>query len=277
MQWPDYSLIDCGGQEKLERFGTYILRRPEPQAIWSKQKDERTWAEWDASFSRNNQDQAGGWIFKSQPLKPWWINVLGLKIQLQCTSFGHVGIFPEQISNWVSIQNMIKTMPECKLLNLFGYTGVASLIAKQAGADVYHVDAVSTVLTWARINMEASSLNDIRWVAEDAFKFVTREVTRAKSYHGIILDPPAYGRGPKGEKWTLPDQIDSLLSKCALLLKDQGRFIILNMYSMGYSASIAKQLLSLHFPQWKIQGNELILKAESKVELPLGIYSMAYK
>jgi 23S rRNA (cytosine1962-C5)-methyltransferase len=277
MHWPDYTLIDCGRQEKLERFGPYILRRPEPQAIWSKQKDEKTWTDWDASFSRNSPDQAGGWIFKSHALKPWWINVLGLKVQLQCTSFGHVGIFPEQISNWLTLQQMIKKIPECKLLNLFGYTGVASLIAKQAGADVYHVDAVSTVLTWARMNMEASSLSDIRWVAEDAFKFVSREVNRNKTYHGIILDPPAYGRGPKGEKWTLPDQLDHLLAKCALLLKDQGKFILLNMYSMGYSPSIAKQLLNLHFPEWKIEADELHITADSGVILPLGIYALGIR
>lgn len=275
MQWSDYSLIDCGGQEKLERFGPYILRRPEPQAIWSKQKSETVWKNWDASFSRNNSEQSGGWIFKGAPLKAWWISVLGLKIQLQCTSFGHVGLFPEQLSNWIAIQDIIKKMPDCQLLNLFGYTGVSSLIAKKAGAEVYHVDAVSSILNWARINMEASSLSDIRWVTEDAFKFVSREVNRNKSYHGIILDPPAYGRGPKGEKWILPEQIDLLLNKCATLLQSQGKFILLNMYSMGYSASIASQLLKLHFPDWKIQSDELILKAESKVNLPLGVYAFA--
>lgn len=275
MQWPDYSLIDCGGQEKLERFGAYTLRRPEPQAIWAKQFDERIWNNWDASFSRSNTDQPGGWKFKSKPLQPWWIEVLGLKIQLQCTSFGHVGIFPEQFTNWIAIRDKIQSISSCQLLNLFGYTGVASLVANKTGAEVYHVDAVSSVLTWARTNMEASTLHDIRWVAEDAFKFVSREVNRGKSYQGIILDPPAYGRGPKGEKWTLPDQIDTLLSKCAALLRSKGEFVLLNMYSMGYSPSIAKQLMKLHFPKWKVEANELIIKAESGIDLPLGIYGYA--
>lgn len=276
MHWPDYSLIDCGGQEKLERFGKYILRRPEPQAIWAKQADEQTWLHWDASFTRPSPDKPGGWIFKSGPLKPWWIVYQGLNIQLQCTSFGHVGVFPEQMQNWSKLETLctLTTKPK-QILNLFAYTGVASLVARKAGAEVYHVDAVSSMLTWAKANMEQSKLTDIRWVAEDAFKFVTRENNRNKSYHGIILDPPAYGRGPKGEKWTLPDQIDTLLEKCSTLLHSQGQFILLNMYSMGYSKTIAQQLLKLHFPNWNIQAEELCIKSESGVTLPLGIYGMA--
>ncbi len=275
MQWPDYSLIDCGGQEKLERFGPYILRRPEPQAIWAKQANEKIWQDWDATFTRPSPDKPGGWIYKSSPLKSWWISYRELKLQLQCTSFGHVGIFPEQILNWEKLHGLCSSIPSMNVLNLFAYTGIASLVAKQAGAEVFHLDAVSSMLTWARTNMERSNLHDIRWVAEDAFKFVSREVNRKKSYQGIILDPPAYGRGPKGEKWTLPDQLDDLLSKCCSMLKIDGQFILLNMYSMGYSKTIAQQLLKLHFKHWNIHADELCITAESGVNLPLGIFGLA--
>lgn len=271
MHWSDYSLIDCGGKEKLERFGKYILRRPEPQAIWSKQSSEKIWDGWDAKFTRSNDEKQGGWLYKKQPLNDWWISYDGLKIKLQCTSFGHVGVFPEQHENWEYLSHHLARHPKATTLNLFAYTGAASLVCKKYNSDVYHIDAVSSMLTWSRQNMEASNLSDIRWVAEDAFKFVSREVNRNKEYDVIILDPPAYGRGPKGEKWQLEDQLDDLIKKCATLLKVHGKLIMLNMYSMGYSTSIAKQILMLHFPKWMVEAKELLLKAESGVQLPLGI------
>ncbi|MBK8778014.1 MAG: class I SAM-dependent methyltransferase [Saprospiraceae bacterium] len=277
MHWPDYSLLDCGGQEKLERFGPYVLRRPEPQAIWSKQAEASIWHRYDASFTRSNQEKAGGWTFTKAPIQPWWIHYQKVKLQLQCTSFGHVGVFPEQIENWAKLDQLIQKLTQPKVLNLFAYTGAASLVARQSGAEVYHVDAVPSMLTWARTNMEQSDLSDIRWVAEDAFKFVSREVNRSKSYDGIILDPPAYGRGPKGEKWLLADQIDELLDKCTQLLKPAGKFILLNMYSMGFSPMIAQQLLELHFKGWHIEAKELYITAESGVVLPLGIYGLAVR
>lgn len=277
MNWPDYRLIDCGGQEKLERFGSYILRRPEPQAIWAKQAEPKIWDTYDALFTRQGQDKPGGWVFKKKPVEPWWISYNELKIKLQCTSFGHVGIFPEQKENWELLHKSLAKLDKPKLLNLFAYTGVASLVARKANADVYHVDAVSSMIAWAKSNMDASKLNDIRWVTEDAFKFVSREVNRNKEYEVIILDPPAYGRGPKGEKWQLEDQLNEFIKKCAVLLQKKGKLILLNMYSMGYSASIAKQLLELHFNGWNTSAGELIIKAESGIKLPLGITGMAYQ
>lgn len=276
MKWSDYSLIDCGGQEKLERFGAYILRRPEPQAIWAKQYEAKTWDSYDALFTRSSQDKPGGWIYKKKPIEPWWISFNELKIKLQCTSFGHVGVFPEQKENWEILHKFLIKLENPKLLNLFAYTGVASLVSRKANAEVYHVDAVASMITWAKANMEASKLSDIRWVTEDAFKFLSREVNRNKEYEVIVLDPPAYGRGPKGEKWQLEDQLDEFIKKCALLLQKKGKLILLNMYSMGYSTSIAKQLLDLHFSGWHTSANELIIIAESGIKLPLGITGMAY-
>jgi 23S rRNA (cytosine1962-C5)-methyltransferase len=277
MNWKDYSLIDCGGQEKLERFGTYILRRPEPQAIWSKQLEAKIWDSYDALFTRSNQDKPGGWLYKRKPIEPWWISYNDLKIKLQCTSFGHIGLFPEQKENWERIHTALIKLTNPKLLNLFAYTGVASIVSRKANAEVYHVDAVSSMITWAKSNMEASKLADIRWVTEDVLKFVSREVNRNKEYDVILLDPPAYGRGPKGEKWQLEDQLDDLIKKCAELLQMKGKLLLLNMYSMGYSTSIAKQLLELHFNGWHTEAKELIITTESGLKLPLGITGMAYQ
>lgn len=277
MRWTDYSLLDCGDQEKLERFGAFILRRPEPQAIWKKQLSSTKWEDWDASFTRPSGEQSGGWKFKSNPLQPWWIRYENLCLQLQCTSFGHVGVFPEQVTNWKLIASTLNEKPSASVLNLFAYTGAASLVAKQKGADVIHVDAVPNMIQWARTNMEQSQLKDIRWVVEDVMRFVQREVRRNKAYDAIFLDPPAYGRGPKGEKWMLPDQLDELLSLCAQLLHPKGKMILLNMYSMGFSPRIAEQLLKIHFPSWKINAEELCIPAESGVVLPLGISAWGHK
>lgn len=274
MDWPDYSLIDCGGQEKLERFGPYILRRPEPQAIWSKQAGPEKWNQWHAFFTRSSQDQEGGWKFKGAALEPWWIRYEDLNIQLQCTSFGHLGIFPEQRFNWQNLSSFLKNLDRPKVLNLFAYTGIASLAAKKAGADVIHVDAVPNMISWAKRNMEKSGLQDIRWVVEDVSKFVQREVRRGNRYQAVILDPPAYGRGPNGEKWMLAEQLDELLSSCVKLLGSGGKLILLNMYSMGFSPKIAQQLLDLHFPAWKVSAEELLISSESGLRLPLGIYGM---
>lgn len=231
-QHTDYQLIDTGGFEKLERFGPYILSRPEPQAIWDKSMTEKEWEDKsNAVFKRDkNSQEKGQWVTKADMPDRWVTQYrsgpLHLRAKLALSSFKHVGVFPEQATNWDYIAKKVKQIPEPKptVLNLFAYTGIASLAAKASGADVTHVDAVKQVISWSRENMELSGLDNIRWVVEDALKFVNREVRRGNQYNGIILDPPAYGRGPDGEKWLLEENLNEILRLCALLLKKENFF-----------------------------------------------------
>lgn len=201
---------------------------------------------------------------------------MNLKFRLGLTSFKHVGIFPEQAANWNYIYDTVKSfnVNEPKVLNLFAYTGGASIAAKSAGADVTHVDSVKQVITWSRENMEASGLDNIRWIVEDALKFCRREVKRGKKYNGIILDPPAYGRGPDGEKWVLEENIAEIMELCSNLLEEENAFLILNLYSMGFSAVIADNLIKSYFPDIKnCEYGELIVPEKSGKNLPLSIYA----
>lgn len=284
--WTDYELIDSGNYEKLERFGKYILARPEPQAVWQKSLPEKEWEDMaDAIFRRekgkSSQDgnERGEWIQKKGMPDQWFINYdykdMHLKFRLGLTSFKHVGIFPEQAENWNFIYDTIKSfdISEPKVLNLFAYTGGASIAAKSAGADVTHVDSVKQVITWSRENMEASNLHNIRWIVEDALKFCRREVKRGKKYNGIILDPPAYGRGPDGERWILEENIAELMSICHELLENENSFLILNLYSMGFSPVIAENLIKNYFPDIKsYQYGELLIPEKSGKRLPLSIF-----
>jgi 23S rRNA (cytosine1962-C5)-methyltransferase len=285
--WIDYELIDSGEYEKLERFGKYIIRRPEPQAVWRKSLPEKEWENIpDAIFKREkgktSQDgnDKGVWTQKKGMPDQWFINYkykeMNLKFRLGLTSFKHVGIFPEQAENWNFIYDTIKEIKteEPKILNLFAYTGGASIAAKSAGADVTHVDSVRQVITWSRENMEASGLDNIRWIVEDALKFCRREIKREKKYNGIILDPPAYGRGPDGEKWILEENIAELMELCRELLAEKDSFLILNLYSMGFSAVIAENLIKDYFPDVKnCQFGELIVPEKSGKNLPLSVYA----
>jgi len=285
--WTDYELIDSGEYEKLERFGKYILRRPEPQAVWKKSLPEKDWeTKADATFTRakgkNRQDDTdkGEWILKKGMPDQWLISYqykkMHLKFRLGLTSFKHVGIFPEQAENWNYIYDTIQKfkIEEPKVLNLFAYTGGASIAAKSAGADVTHVDSVKQVITWSRENMEASGLDNIRWIVEDALKFCRREVKRGKKYNGIILDPPAYGRGPDGEKWILEENIAEIMELCHNLLEEKDAFLILNLYSMGFSAVIAENLIKSYFPDANsCEYGELIVPEHSGKNLPLSIFA----
>lgn len=282
--WVDYELIDSGNGEKLERFGKYILRRPEPQALWGKSIPESEWIKLaHATFRREksqNKDQDKGiWELKPGMPEQWYIQYslenTGIKLRLGLTSFKHVGVFPEQAENWDYIYRTISGFQQesVPVLNLFAYTGGASLVAKAAGADVVHVDSVKQVINWSAGNMEASNLNGIRWVVEDAMKFIRREVKRGKVYNGIILDPPAYGRGPDGEKWILEDQIDEMIGLCSKLLEKSNAFLILNLYSMGFSAIIAENIIRSHFPDIRdFECGELCVQERSQRLLPLGIF-----
>ena len=286
---PDYELIDSGDFEKLERFGRYITRRPEPQAIWHRTLSEQKWREMaDASFLRTSSsksDERGEWHLRPQMPDRWivaYYKQMHLKMRLALTSFKHVGIFPEQAANWNFIYDRIEEQKAQgvapKVLNLFAYTGGASLAARAAGADVTHVDSVKQVVTWSRENMEQSGLEGVRWIVEDALKFVRREVRRGNRYDGIILDPPAYGRGANGEKWILEENIGEMLECCAALLDKEHGFLVLNLYSMGLSALLARTALRQAFgPTGKEEQGELYFSDRSGKELPLGTFCRFYR
>jgi 23S rRNA (cytosine1962-C5)-methyltransferase len=277
----DYELIDSGSFEKLERFGQYIIIRPEPQAIWNQSMSE---AEWDkmssASFKlEKNDTEKGRWILKKGMPEQWRINYtykqMNFNVRLGLTSFRHIGVFPEQAPNWDFIYDQITSSKNQnpRILNLFAYTGAASLAARAAGAEVVHVDSVKPVITWARENMENSQLTDIRWVVEDALKFVQREVRRGNTYSGIILDPPAYGRGADGEKWILDDNLNEMIELCSKLLLPENSFLILNMYSIGFSALVGNNLINSYFNRGdNNEFGELYLSDRFGKKLPLGTF-----
>ena len=287
---PDYELIDSGDFEKLERFGRYVTRRPEPQAIWHRSLSEDEWRRIaDASFLKTSSaknDERGEWQCKAQMPDRWSVEYnykqMRLKMRLALTSFKHVGIFPEQAANWNFIYDRIEAQQSeglaPKVLNLFAYTGGASLAARAAGAEVTHVDSVKQVVTWSRENMEQSHLDGIRWIVEDALKFVRREVRRGNKYDGIILDPPAYGRGANGEKWVLEENIGEMLECCAALLNESHGFLVLNLYSMGLSALLARTALRQAFgTTGKEEFGELYFSDKEGKELPLGTFCRFYR
>ena len=281
--WQQYELLDSGNQYKLEKYGDYVLSRPEPQAIWQPSLTETEWKSLaNATFERDKQSpEKGNWICKPNMPDQWKINYLladkKLVFRLGMTAFKHIGIFPEQADNWNFIYENVKFIlakqQNCKVLNLFAYTGGASLAAKCAGADVTHVDSVKQVINWTKENMQYSGLQDIRWIVEDAFKFVQREVRREVRYDGIILDPPAYGRGADGEKWILENQLNDLLIMCKTILSEKNRFLIINLYSMGFSPLVAESLLKSHFENENIEVGEFYFEDRFKKKLPLGIFA----
>jgi 23S rRNA (cytosine1962-C5)-methyltransferase len=282
--WQDYELIDSGDFEKLERWGRWVTRRPEPQAIWHKSLSEEEWCRLaTASFKREaGSDERGRWSLSPKQPDQWRVShIIGdkrLTFRLGLTSFKHVGLFPEQAENWTFIYNSVgelrsqNRIERPKVLNMFAYTGGASLAAAAAGAEVTHVDSVKQCISWARENMEESHLEGVRWVVEDALKFARREVKRGHRYEGIILDPPAYGRGPEGEKWVLEQNIAEMLTLCAELL-NPGGFLVLNLYSMGLSALLAKSAVNQLIPSPQMeQFGELYFTDRQGKNLPLGVY-----
>ncbi len=283
--WKDYELLDCGDFEKLERFGEVILIRPEPQAVWAKALAESEWEKLHHIRFKGRSATSGEWVKKNAKSPDRW-NItyknedIAIKFRLGLTSFKHVGIFPEQAVNWDFIAQQVKRFknPEPKILNLFAYTGGASLAAKAAGADTTHVDSIKQVVTWANENQELSGLTNIRWVVEDALKFVKRELKRGKTYNGIILDPPAYGHGPNGEKWKLEDHIQEMMHDVVQLLDPEEHFLILNAYSMGFSSVIIENLLKSSMPNIQnLHCGELYLQASSGCKLPLGVFGRCSK
>ena len=271
-KWRDFELIDCSRGEKLERWGNYTLVRPDPQAIWDTPRRDGRWRDCDGKYTRS-ESGGGAWDKRRLPAS-WQIRYGELTFNIKPMNFKHTGIFPEQAANWDYIMRKIRSAGrEISVLNLFAYTGGASLAACAAGADTTHVDSVKQVVTWARENMELSGLDGIRWIVEDALKFVQREVRRGNRYHGIVLDPPAYGRGANGEKWILEDNICEMLECCARLLEPRGAFLVLNLYSMGLSSTLARTAVRQAFgaPRTEQYG-ELCFTDRAGKQLPLGTY-----
>lgn len=277
--WKDYELIDSGNFEKLERFGQYITIRPEPQALWDKSLSSKDWEKLAHVRFVPKSSSSGTWNkLKTMP-DQWKISYnlnpqQKITFRLGLTSFKHVGIFPEQAVNWDYIFNAVNDLKKHitpRFLNLFAYTGGASLAAKAAGAEVTHVDSIKQVVTWANENRQLSDLGDIRWMVEDALKFVKREIKRGNSYHGIILDPPAYGHGPNGEKWKLEDNINEMMKSVLKILDKERHFLILNAYSLGFSSIVIENMLS-SFAGKNLKTGELYLKAKHGNKLPLGVF-----
>ncbi len=285
--WRDYELIDSGAGEKLERFGAYVLARPEPKALWDKSLSEAEWRRLahttftpGAGFGKAGKEDSGTWNRLKKMDDQWYIQYkndagLSLDLRLGLTSFKHVGVFPEQAPNWDFIYRQTRALAAKgrtpKVLNLFAYTGGASLAAKAAGADVTHLDSVRQVVTWARGNMEHSGLDGIRWVVEDAMKFAQREARRGNRYDGIILDPPAYGHGPDGEKWKLDECLYGMLRSVGEILAPKDSFMVLNLYSNGYSALLGETVVRQAMPVGAIESGELALNDRFGKALPLSI------
>lgn len=283
--WKDYELLDSGRGEKLERFGGYVLARPEPKAIWDKTMSEAQWNKLThtsftpgAGFGKAGKEDSGTWNRHKKMDDQWYISYPGLQeglkfnLRLGLTSFKHVGVFPEQAPNWEWIYKHASAQESPKILNLFAYTGGASLAAKAAGADVTHLDSVRQVVTWARGNMESSGLDGIRWVVEDAMKFAHREAKRGNLYDGIILDPPAYGHGPDGEKWKLDECLFDMLKTVDRILKPHDSWVVLNLYSNGFSAALGETVVKQAFGGLKhVESGELALVDKFGKALPLSI------
>ena len=236
--WKDYALLDSGHGRKLERYGPYQVVRPEPQCLWAPRLAESVWAKADAVFDPTDEDEAGRWRFSKPAKETWPLGWRDVKFHGRFTAFRHLAFFPEQAANWTWLdervrQRATKGGEAPKILNLFGYTGVASLVCAAAGAAVTHVDASKKAIGWARDNAALSGLTEapIRWICEDARKYVQREVRRGTKYDGIILDPPKYGRGPTGEVWRLFEDLPELLGLCCELLSENAEFLILNAYA----------------------------------------------
>ena len=273
--WNDYELIDCSYGERLERWGKYTLIRPDPQAIWKTDRRHPKWKNPDATYKRSGTG-GGAWEKSSVPER-WEISYKSLKFNVKPMNFKHTGIFPEQAANWDYIGEKIKgARREIKVLNLFAYTGGATVAAAAAGASVCHVDAAKGMVSWARENAKASGLADkpIRWIVDDCAKFVEREIRRGSRYDAIIMDPPSYGRGPSGEVWKLENDLYDFVALTAGVLSDDPLFVIINSYTTGLSPSVltyfSESIFSKKFGG-RAESRELGLPAtESGLFLPCG-------
>ena len=273
--WKDYELLDCSGGERLERWGNVILIRPDPQVIWNTPKTHPLWQRADARYVRSSQG-GGHWEYRRELPESWKISYKDLTFKISPTGFKHTGLFPEQAVNWDMMREKISGAGRnIRVLNLFAYTGGASLAAAAAGASVCHVDAAKGMVHWARENAELSGLSErpVRWIVDDCAKFVEREIRRGSLYDAIILDPPSYGRGPGGEVWKLEDQIYGLISLCTGVLTEKPLFVLLNSYTTGLSASTMAYVLGANMKKFggSVSAEEIGLPVtESGMVLPCG-------
>lgn len=279
-KWKDYQVLDCSQGEKLEQWGKYVLVRPDPQVIWNSQKKNRGWKNRNAHYHRSKKG-GGEWEFFDLP-KQWQIHYKDLTFNLQPFSFKHTGLFPEQATNWDWFSELIinrkKQNPnkEIKVLNLFAYTGGATCAAAKAGASVTHVDASKGMVTWAKENAVSSGLKDapIRWIVDDCVKFVEREIRRGNKYDGIIMDPPSYGRGPKGEVWKIEEKIHSFIQLCTKILSDEPLFYLVNSYTTGLQPAVISYMMGMEIvPKFggSVVADEIGLPvSDTKLVLPCG-------
>ncbi|MBR1568676.1 MAG: class I SAM-dependent methyltransferase [Lachnospiraceae bacterium] len=278
--WKDYEILDCSNGEKLERWGDYLLIRPDPQVLWSTDRRLPGWKKCNGHYHRSSKG-GGEWEFFHLP-EQWEIHYRDLTFHLKPFSFKHTGLFPEQAVNWDWFSSIIKEAKkkepdrEIKVLNLFAYTGGATCAAAAAGASVTHVDASKGMVTWAKENAKASGLEDhkIRWIVDDCVKFVEREIRRGNHYDAIIMDPPSYGRGPKGEIWKIEEKIHAFIALCAQLLNEKPLFFLVNSYTTGLAPAVLTYLISLEVVKTKggfVESQEIGLPVrESGLVLPCG-------
>lgn len=270
-QWKDYEILDTSGGEKLERWGDYLLVRPDPQVIWNTPKDLPGWRKMNGHYHRSSKG-GGEWEFFDLP-KQWEIAYKDLRFNLKPFSFKHTGLFPEQAVNWDWFSDKIRNAGRpVKVLNLFAYTGGATLAAAAAGAAVTHVDASKGMVNWAKENAKSSGLEGapIRWLVDDCMKFVEREIRRGNHYDGIIMDPPSYGRGPKGEIWKIEDSIYDFIRLCTQILSDDPLFFLVNSYTTGLAPSVLSYMLSMELKRFggQVDSREIGLPV-TKTGLPL--------
>ncbi len=269
--WKDYECIDTCDGMKLERWGDVILSRPDPQVIWQKKCNEGAWNRANAVYNRSSTG-GGSWDYKKKMPDRWEISYKHLTFNIKTMGFKHTGLFPEQAVNWDWMSEKLKNRKGANVLNLFAYTGGATVACSAAGANVCHVDASKGMVQWAKENAQSSHLenNYIRYIVDDCMKFVEREIRRGKKYDAIIMDPPSYGRGPGGEVWKLEESLWGFVEKCACLLSDDPIFFLINSYTTGLQPTVMKNILELALPEGTVTADEIGLPVKSGIYLPCG-------
>lgn len=271
-EWKDYECIDTANGEKLERWGDVVLCRPDPQVIWDIKASPELWKTADAHYHRSSSG-GGKWEYRKEIPEQWVVRYKNLAFNIKPMGFKHTGLFPEQAVNWDYMMNKIATRKGAKVLNLFAYTGGATVACAKAGAAVTHVDASKGMVQWAKENAKLSGLQDapIRYLVDDCMKFVEREIRRGNKYDAILMDPPSYGRGPGGEVWKIEDSICQFVRRCTLLLSDDPLFFIINSYTTGLAPTVLINLMKMCLPEGKTQSSEIGLKiTSSDMVLPCG-------